>query len=109
MISGTCSQTASVEARKQAKPSEKTTLPGSTLSLAVPGLDSLACKPTHTIRLEENRPTFVVQLERRDKQNLILRLAASLASTELSAEVSIVNMDNSLQVVLTIPLPHRLH
>jgi hypothetical protein len=84
MISGTCSQPASIVAQKQAKPSEKTRFHVDPLT--GPDLDGLACKPTQTIHLEAKWPAFIVQLEHRDKWNLILRSEASLASSEHSAE-----------------------
>lgn len=108
MISATCLQPASALARKQPKPSEKTALPG-TIFLLGPGFDGFACKSTNSIHLDVNRPTFVIQLYGRDKRNLIFRSATSLAATELSAEVGVVNMDDSLQEVLTVTLLHGLH
>lgn len=74
-----------------------------------PGFDGFACKSTNSIHLDVNRPTFVIQLYGRDKRNLIFRSATSLAATELSAEVGVVNMDDSLQEVLTVTLLHGLH
>jgi hypothetical protein len=74
-----------------------------------PGFDGFACKSTNLIHLDVNRPSFVVQLYGRDKRNLVFRSATSLAATELSAEVDIVNVDDSLQEVLTVTLLHNLH
>jgi hypothetical protein len=95
MISGTCSQPASAVARKQAKRSEKTALSGTTICLAQ-ALYGFACRSTNAIHLDLNRPTFVVQFYSRDKRNLVFRSATNHAKTELSAEVGIVNMDDSL-------------
>jgi hypothetical protein len=43
-----------------------------------------------------NRPTFVVKFYGLDKRNLDFRSATRLTIAELSAEVGIVNMDDSL-------------
>ena len=61
MISATCSHSASAVARKQARPSEKITLSSSTLLLVQVLMASLVV-PVHTIHLDVNKPTFLIQL-----------------------------------------------
>jgi hypothetical protein len=61
--------------------------------LLCPVLDGFACKSTNSIHLDVNLPTFVVQFYGGDKRNLACRSATSLAATELSAEVGVVDAD----------------
>lgn len=93
MIWRTCSQLASAVARKQAKTSEKTVLPAATLFLD----HALMASPVNPLNrsILMNHKTFVVQLYRRDKHNLVFRSVTSINATQLSTEVSYVNIDSS--------------
>jgi hypothetical protein len=60
-----------------------------------PGRNGIACKSTHAIEPEMNRPLFIAHFQGCDEGKLILRTPSGLALIEFSAKVGVINMDNS--------------